>query len=72
MKILAFFVLTGLLLLAPALANAGILQDKDCGSCHRLGDSEKKISGPDLHYAGNKFQAKWLKQFLQNPEVIRP
>ena len=72
MKIPAFFILIGLVLLPPVLASAGPLQDKDCGSCHRLGDSEKKNSGPDLHYAGNKFQAKWLKQFLQNPEVIRP
>ncbi|MBT7180530.1 MAG: c-type cytochrome, partial [Nitrospina sp.] len=72
MKIPAFFMLTGLLLLTPVLASAGPLQDKDCGSCHRLGDSEKSFTGPDLHYAGNKFQPEWLKQFLQNPEIIRP
>ena len=50
------------------------MEDKNCGSCHRLKvkETKKKFTGPDLHYAGNKFQPEWLKQFLKNPEVIRP
>jgi len=60
--------------LRPAPSSAGLLEDKDCGSCHRLSveDTEKIFTGPDLHFAGNKFQPEWLKQFLKNPGVIRP
>ena len=72
MKILVLFCLGGFFLLISAPSNAGILQNKDCGSCHRLENTDKVSTGPDLHYAGNKFQPEWLKQFLQNPEVIRP
>lgn len=72
MKLLTTLILSGLLLSAPA--SAGVLKDKNCGSCHRLKAEETKIkfTGPDLHYSGNKFQPEWLKQFLINPEVIRP
>ena len=61
-------------LLISTHASAGIVEEKDCGSCHRLNpeDTEKSFTAPDLYYAGNKFQLKWLKQFLRNPEVIRP
>ena len=72
MKILVLFCLGGFFLLISAPSNAEILQNKDCGSCHRLENTDKVSTGPDLHYAGNKFQPEWLKQFLQNPEVIRP
>ena len=72
MKILVLFFLGGFFLLISAPSNAEILQNKDCGSCHRLENTDKVSTGPDLHYAGNKFQPEWLKQFLQNPEVIRP
>ncbi len=59
---------------ALRLADAGILEDKNCGSCHRLNaeEIEKSFTGPDLHYAGSKFQPKWLIEFLKNPEIIRP
>ena len=72
MKLLKTLILSGLLFSAPA--SAGVLADKNCGSCHRLKaeEIEKKFTGPDLHYSGNKFQPEWLKQFLINPEVIRP
>lgn len=72
MKFLTTLILGGLLL--SASASAGVLEDKNCGSCHRLKaeETENIFTGPDLHYAGNKFQAEWLKQFLKNPEVIRP
>ena len=73
MKTLTTIILSGLLFLAPT-ASAGVLEDKNCGSCHRLKaeETEKSFTGPDLHYAGNKFQEEWLKQYLKNPEVIRP
>jgi cbb3-type cytochrome oxidase cytochrome c subunit len=72
MKLLKTLILSGLLFSAPA--SAGVLADKNCGSCHRLKaeEIEKNFTGPDLHYSGNKFQPEWLKQFLINPEVIRP
>ncbi len=72
MKTLTTLILSGLLLSTPA--SAGVLEDKNCGSCHRLKaeETEKGFTGPDLHYAGNKFQPEWLKHFLNNPEVIRP
>ena len=72
MKTWITIIFSGLLL--SAHASAGIFEEKDCGSCHRLHpeDAEKVFTAPDLHYAGNKFQPKWLKQFLKNPEVIRP
>ncbi len=59
---------------ALRLAGTGILEDKNCGSCHRLSaeETEKNFTGPDLHYAGSKFQPKWLTEFLKNPEIIRP
>ena len=74
LRTLAFLCLGGFLSIVPSLSYAGILEDKDCGSCHRLSveDTKKKFSGPDLHFAGNKFQPEWLKQFLRNPGVIRP
>lgn len=70
MKNLAILILSGLLL--SANASAGILEDRNCGSCHRLNTGETSLTAPDLHYAGNKFQPGWLKQFLKKPEVIRP
>jgi mono/diheme cytochrome c family protein len=72
MKLLRILILSGFLFSAPA--SAGVLADKNCGSCHRLKaeEIEKNFTGPDLHYSGNKFQPEWLKQFLINPEVIRP
>ena len=72
MILLSTLILSGLLLSAPA--SADVLADKNCGYCHRLKaeEIEKRFTGPDLHYSGNKFQPEWLKQFLINPEVIRP
>lgn len=67
-----FFFVGGCLF--PLNVGAEVLKDNNCGSCHRLSieDTEKTFSGPDLHYAGSKFQLEWLKQFLKKPEVIRP
>lgn len=74
MKTLAIFIFSGFFALTSGLANAGALEEKDCGSCHRLDAKEtgKSFSGPDLHYAGNKFQPEWLNGFLKTPEIIRP
>lgn len=65
----------------PALAadpGMSILKDQ-CSSCHDLnGPAATTVSdlrsrkGPDLFYAGNKYNADWLGQWLQSPSRIRP
>lgn len=74
LKTLAFLCLSGFVSFYPNLSFAGLLEDKNCGSCHRLNAEQvnENFTGPDLHYAGNKFQPEWLKQFLKKPSVIRP
>ncbi len=74
MKTLAIFIFSGVFTFILGEANAGILEDKKCDSCHRLNAEEtgKNFAGPDLYYAGNKFQPEWLNTFLKQPEVIRP
>jgi cbb3-type cytochrome oxidase cytochrome c subunit len=55
----------------PMLIHASLFQEKKCSECHRLSNDEAEKNGPDLFYAGNKYQASWLKQYLQNPITIR-
>jgi len=53
---------------------------KSCASCHYTDGpaKEKTITdqlakkGPELWYAGSKFQKAWLSAWLQNPIPIRP
>ena len=53
---------------------------KSCVSCHYTDGpaKEKTIAdqlakkGPELWYAGSKFQKDWLAAWLQNPKPIRP
>jgi cbb3-type cytochrome oxidase cytochrome c subunit len=61
----------GWLLCSPVLSYASLIQEKKCSECHRLSKDGSEKSGPDLFYAGNKFQASWLEQYLQNPVTIR-
>jgi len=42
-----------------------------CTRCHRFDKTQDPKNGPDLFFAGNKFQKDWLIGFLQAPEVIR-
>ena len=65
----------------PALAvadGAAILQQR-CIACHNLeGPAPASLAelwqrkGPDLFYAGNKYNQSWLEAWLQNPKRIRP
>ncbi|CAI9085489.1 cytochrome C [Candidatus Methylacidiphilum fumarolicum] len=55
-----------------------ILQTQ-CSSCHAItkptDNSLERLwtrKGPDLYYAGLKFQKEWLVKWLQQPTVIRP
>lgn len=70
------------LIAAPAFAagNAGTeLLKSQCMSCHALSKPESasldrlwERKGPDLHYAGSKFNRPWLEKWLQDPVRIRP
>jgi len=55
-----------------------ILNDR-CASCHALqAPSASTLAalwqrkGPDMFYAGNKYNQAWLETWLQNPKRIRP
>lgn len=63
---------------ATAAGGAELLKSQ-CIACHamsRPGDAsaERLLSrkGPDLHYAGSKFNKEWLVSWLQSPTVLRP
>lgn len=69
-------------MLVPALTHAAkgeeILQSQ-CSSCHALSKPEDTSldrllnrKGPDLYYAGVKFNKEWLVRWLQEPTRIRP
>lgn len=64
--------------LAAESAGAALLKSQ-CMSCHALAKPESasldrlwERKGPDLHYAGSKFNQPWLEKWLQNPVPIRP
>lgn len=76
------FILAGVLALAaatPVAAQVPAELAAQCGGCHAL---EKPAAptvdrlwtrkGPDLWYAGAKFNRDWLERWLQKPTVIRP
>ena len=81
-------IILGLFLVATTVAAAqatpadgeNVFKAGNCNSCHYTAGParEKTISdqwakkGPELWYAGSKFQSAWLHQWLQEPEVIRP
>jgi hypothetical protein len=71
MKTFLYLLMGGWLLYSPTLSHASLIQEKKCSECHRLSKDGTRKSGPDLFYAGNKFQASWLEQYLQTPTTIR-
>ena len=65
---------------ADAAAGKKAFSAKKCGGCHytagparekTIADQLKK-KGPELWYAGSKFQKEWLGAWLQDPQPIRP
>lgn len=80
-SVLAFlFVLAGGAMSTSAAATGGpdILQQQ-CASCHTLTkptdaslDRLWERKGPDLYYAGVKYNPEWLEAWLQKPTMIRP
>ncbi|MCC6916270.1 MAG: c-type cytochrome [Nitrosomonas sp.] len=68
---------------APLAVHAGeapaVLLQLECASCHALTKPENtsldrlwERKGPDLYYAGSKFNKDWLVKWLQDPTKIRP
>ena len=71
MKKILFFLISLYSFLIPILSYASLIEEKKCSTCHRLTKIEISKIGPDLFYAGNKFQSIWLLQYLQNPVTLR-
>jgi cytochrome c2 len=80
MKLIPFVAGAVLALAAvPAVATAGPDLKAQCSSCHALEKPAKPSverlwsrKGPDLWYAGAKFNRDWLVKWLQKPTAIRP
>jgi mono/diheme cytochrome c family protein len=76
-----FLLLGALAVLTPAAAYGQIAPElqSQCASCHALAKPDNPTlerlwtrKGPDLWYAGNKFNRDWLVKWLQKPTPIRP
>jgi mono/diheme cytochrome c family protein len=63
----------GFLASIVASAVASPAEQHGCVDCHRFSSEDTRESpiGPDLFYAGDKFQEEWLAAFLRNPVTIR-
>ncbi len=65
-------------LVASASASGEKVLESQCAACHALIKPQAGIDhlwarkGPDLHYAGSKFNQTWLVKWLQAPTRIRP
>ncbi len=65
--------------IAGAAEGKGIFNSKNCGACHQTeGPAKEKTvedmlskKGPELWYAGSKFQKDFLPKWLQDPKPIR-
>jgi mono/diheme cytochrome c family protein len=66
--------------IAPSYGAGDAIFKKGCTSCHYTkGPAREKTiadqlakKGPELWYAGSKFQKAWLVAWLQDPKPIRP
>jgi mono/diheme cytochrome c family protein len=84
MKPLLAAVLSAVFLAAAAspgsAAGDAIFEAKGCGGCHytdgpakeKTIDDQLAKKGPELWYAGSKFQKDWLAAWLADPKPIRP
>ena len=65
---------------ADAAAGKAAFEAKACTACHytdgpakeKTIDDQLAKKGPELWYAGSKFQNDWLQAWLQDPQPIRP
>ena len=71
MKKIFYLLIGAWVLYSPKFSYASLIEEKNCSSCHRLLKVEKEKKGPNLFYAGNKFQGAWLEVYLQNPVILR-
>ena len=71
MKKIFYLLIIGWVFYSPQFSHASLIEKKNCSACHRLSKVEKEKKGPDLFYAGNKFQDAWLEEYLQNPVTLR-
>ena len=77
---LVLLVMTSSLAQADAAAGQAAFESNGCQSCHYTQGpaTEKTIAdqlakkGPELWYAGSKFQRPWLETWLVDPQPIRP
>ena len=66
-----FLLIAGGMVCRRAEASPALVKEKQCDTCHRFSKNETEKSAPDLFFAGDKFQKKWLEKFLRQPEPIR-
>ena len=71
MKKIFYLLIIAWVLYSPQFSHASLIEEKNCSACHRLSKVEKEKKGPDLFYAGNKYQDAWLEEYLQNPVTLR-
>jgi cytochrome c553 len=65
---------------ADPAAGAAVFEANECGGCHytegpareKTIDDQLAKKGPELWYAGSKFQEEWLVAWLADPQPIRP
>jgi cytochrome c553 len=65
---------------ADPAAGQAVFEAKECTACHytegpareQTIDDQLAKKGPELWYAGSKFQQDWLTAWLQDPRPIRP
>jgi len=80
LPVTVIILLSAALMATSSFAGGNEIFQKGCVDCHyTTGPArEKTISdqlakkGPELWYAGSKFQKKWLVSWLQDPTPIRP
>jgi len=76
----AFVVATAPAGLADPAAGQAVFDANGCADCHytegpareKTIDDQLAKMGPELWYAGSKFQAEWLVGWLADPQPIRP
>lgn len=56
---------------AERFAKSQIVQDKNCVTCHTIGNSGGTV-GPNLNQIGNRRTDAWLRKWLKDPNQIRP
>ncbi|MFQ5565345.1 MAG: c-type cytochrome [Paracoccaceae bacterium] len=75
----ALFLATGAAARADAAAGAAVFEAQGCIACHYIEGPAREVTiedqlaktGPELWYAGSKFQRPWLEAWLQDPKPIR-